>query len=114
MLVSFQLAIYMGFKEIFILGADLNFREPPFKKFITRNKFLSYLGISKFYQNIDLNHFDNSYGTPGFSSDVLNQNMLSAHELINKKALEAGVEIYNATIGGKLETYKRIKLEDLF
>lgn len=106
--VSFQLAVYMGFKEIYLLGTDLNFKETSFQKF------LKTLGLNEMSQRFDTNHFSSSYGTPGLPSSVLNLNMLSVHELIDKMTKSCGVKVYNSTIGGNLEIYKRVELETLY
>ncbi len=56
----------------------------------------------------DPNHFAGNYGTPGCTPDVLNTNMIAAHELAYKAAEKIGVKIYNATLGGELEVYPRV------
>jgi hypothetical protein len=106
--VSFQLAVYMGFKEIYLLGTDLNFKETSFQKLLKR------LGLKEFSQKFDTNHFNSSYGTPGLPSSVLNSNMLSVHELIDKMTKSCGVKVFNSTIGGNLEIYNRVQLESLY
>ena len=105
--VSFQLAAYMGFKEIYLLGTDLNFKDSNIQKLLKK------IGLKEFSQKFDKNHFDNSYGTPGLPSNALNQNMLSVHKLINKMTKSAGIKVYNSTKGGELEIYERICLEDI-
>lgn len=105
--VSFQLAAYMGFKEIYLLGTDLNFKDSFFQKLLKN------IGLKEFSQKFDKNHFDSSYGTPGLPSHSLNKNMLSVHKLINKKTKLAGIKVYNSTIGGSLDIYERVNLEDI-
>lgn len=86
-----QIAAYMGFKEIYLLGCDLGFRQET-------------------GTGADPNHFHPGYGTPGFSADILNVNMKAAHELAARAAERLGIRIYNATLGGELEVYPRVDL----
>ena len=89
MLPVLQISIYMGFKEIYLLGCDMGFK-----------------GTAE--GGHDPNHFDSSYGTPGFAPEVLNMNMKAAHKLAARAAQRKGVKILNATVGGELEIYPRI------
>ncbi len=101
MLVALQLAAYMGFKEIYLIGCDLGFKPDP-----TQRK-QSEAGAT------DPNHFHPGYGTPGCNADQLNMNMRAAHELALRAGRRLGVGIFNATIGGELEIYPRADLERL-
>ena len=112
MLVALQIAVYMGFNPIYLLGCDLGFKRPG-------NKLTSNSLISKVIHRLtgrqtntgqDLNHFDQSYGTPGFPPDTLNRNMLAAYNLALRATKKIGTQIYNATIGGELEVYPRVEL----
>jgi hypothetical protein len=112
MLVALQIAVYMGFNPIYLLGCDLGFRGP-------RNKLISNMLISKALRRLtgrrsvptrDPNHFDPSYGTPGLAPDKLNVNMLAAHNLALRATERIGVQICNATLGGELEVYPRVEL----
>ncbi|HEX3359343.1 MAG TPA: hypothetical protein VHS31_20355 [Tepidisphaeraceae bacterium] len=95
MLVALQLAAYMGFSQIYLLGCDLGFKPDP-----TQRK-QSEQGAT------DPNHFHPDYGTPGCSADQLNMNMRAAHELALRAGKRLGVQIFNATLGGELEIYPR-------
>lgn len=105
--VSFQIAVYMGFKEIYLLGTDLNFHQNIIQKFFNK------LGMRKLGYKFDSNHFSNLYGTPGYS-DELNTKMIRTHELIKKMTTKANIKVLNATPGGSLEVYERINYEDIF
>ena len=108
MIVALQAALYMGFSEIYILGADLGFKSSLIQKISYR------IGLNKLGHLLDSNHFFGSYGTPGLNANMLNTNMIAAHEL-SKKSIEAkGVKIFNATPGGSLEVYPRVDYDSLF
>lgn len=106
MLVSLQLSSFMGFSEIYILGADLGFKNNLFQRILYKFNLKNFLP--------DNNHFTKGYGTPGFNSKILNNNMLAAHKLAKKNLLKEGVKVYNATVGGKLEIYERVDYKTLF
>lgn len=109
MIVALQIATYMGFNPIYIVGADLGFKAQRLAKL---KKVLSYIPFFK-GTNQDLNHFHPSYGTPGLDAKNLNTNMLAAHELAHRATLKVGVTIYNATVGGSLEVYPRADIHEV-
>lgn len=83
-----QIAVYMGFKEIYLLGADCNQR------------------IGKQV------HFA-EYGVPDKSLDTARERNLCGYEEIKKYCDKHDVTVYNATRGGELEIFKRVNLEIL-
>jgi hypothetical protein len=103
MLVALQLAAYMGFSSIYLLGCDLGFKPDP-----TQRK-QPVAGESR----VDPNHFHPDYGTPGCTADQLNMNMRAAHELAHRAGQRLGVQIYNATVGGELDVYPRAEIDQL-
>ena len=109
MLVAFQVAFYMGFKEIYILGADLGYRDSFLQRLATR------LGLGRLAKSVsDKNHFSSNYDTPGCSASILNRNMLAAHNLVKGAAQKHGVKVFNVTLGGRLEVHPRVDFFDLF
>lgn len=106
MLVAIQLSVYMGFKDIYIIGADLGFKNNFLQRIFYR------LGLRNIIK--DKNHFSKDYGTPGFDAKTLNANMIAAHLLAKKETEKLDVKIKNATIGGELEVYPRCNFKDLF
>ena len=109
-LVALQVAVYMGFNPIYLLGCDLGFRSPSaFEGGGLLGKMLMQVGL----KTRDPNHFSPSYGTPGLAPDILNYNMLSAHELALRATKKIGVQVFNATVGGQLEVYPRVHLKQL-
>ena len=81
-----QIAVYMGFKEIYLLGCDCN-----------------YSGKKK--------HFED-YGVPVFLSTV-EQKMTKAYQVAREYCDAHGIKIYNATRGGKLEVFERVDFDEL-
>ncbi|MDR6121909.1 hypothetical protein QFZ87_001506 [Bacillus sp. SLBN-46] len=104
---NIQLAVYMGFKNIYLLGVDHNF------------------GISKKKDGrIEINndligndHFDkNYYSTVEHKKEIpVNvYEMTEAYVSAKKYCDLSGVRIFNATRGGKLEVFPRVNFDDLF
>lgn len=91
--VAIQLAVYMGFKEIYLLGVDCSYTST----FENGQK-----GTNYFYEsNNQIVQMDAN-------------NMFLAFESAKRMMQETGVKIYNSTRGGKLETFDRVALDELF
>lgn len=83
-----QLAVYMGFKEIYLLGTDCNYKQPQ-KNFI-------------------------EHGATALNNlDIAGTRLIVAHQEFKKFADSKGVKIINCTRGGMLEVYPRMKLEEV-
>lgn len=86
-----QFAIYMGFKEIYIIGADTQMSAGQ------------------------LDHFDNNYcNVKNFKFRFPMDLVLAGYEVAKKYADTCGIKIYNATRGGALEVFERVDFDDLF
>lgn len=81
-----QVAVYMGFKEIYLLGADCN--QVKGKKV----------------------HFQD-YGVPDTTIDTARERNIVGYEEVKRYADSHDVKIYNATRGGMLEVFERVELE---
>ena len=92
-LPAFQLAAWMGFTHIYLVGCDLGYRS--------------------FGDGGDLNHFTADYYPTGAIEDGENAAMIRAHEIAAVNCKRLGVEIYNATIGGELEVHSRIDFQQV-
>lgn len=92
---AMQIAVYMGFTEIYLIGADF-----------------SYLGeaIKQGNHVYDYKEKDKRDVSGTIHIDV----SLNAFKLAKKYAEENGIKIYNATRGGKLEVFERKDLDELF
>jgi len=104
MLSVLQIAVYMGFDPIYLVGCDGEWK--PHK-----------------YGEEDLNHFSPEYGkfhhfgkikefTPRQRDSAIIR-IRKAHEIAKDVCDKLGVKIYNATIGGDLEVYPRVDLLEL-
>lgn len=87
-----QIAIWMGFDEIYFVGCDLGFDKP----------------VHHFYPNAV-----GWYKGDKRQIDLRTRRVILAHELIKEWAEMKGVKVYNATDGGELEVYPRVRLEDI-
>lgn len=84
-----QLAVYMGFRELYLLGTDCN-----------------YVMGSR-----------NNYFWQSKEKDVMNHELdkiMMGYQSAKKYADGHGIKIWNATRGGNLEVFDRIRLEDVF
>lgn len=83
-----QLAVYMGFKEIYLLGCDCD-----------------YSGEKQ--------HFDD-YGIIVNINDRPETKMFKAYKTAKEYADKHDIKIYNASRGGKLEIFERANFDELF
>lgn len=91
------LAMYMGFSEIYIIGADLNYSNNMSD---ARNHF---------YGDKDTVSAANAAVCLPFHYE----SVLANYEYIAKMASKKGIAIYNATRGGELECFTRISFDEL-
>lgn len=92
--VCIQLAVYMGFSEIYLIGVDFNYSTDIYAE---SNHFEGY---QKHYKDIRLN-------------PVMPDKMIRAYKKAKRVTDSMGVHIYNATRGGKLEVFDRIELDEV-
>lgn len=83
-----QIAAYMGFKKIYLLGADCSF--PKGKQI----------------------HFQD-YGVPDTTIDTARERNIAGYEEVKKQMDKYGFKMFNATRGGALEVFERVNLDDL-
>ena len=83
-----QIAIYMGFKQIYLLGIDCNYKATQTHSSLTKYEYA---------RKISLN---------------AGELMIKAYESIVDDLNEYGVNVFNCTRGGMLEVFPRIELED--
>lgn len=89
---AMQLAVYMGFTEIYLLGADCNYDQESKKDSYSLNL---------------------SYGPELPNRRQFGNKMLYAYSVARKKLDKTGIKVYNATRGGMLEEFPRVSLEDV-
>jgi FkbM family methyltransferase len=105
-----QLAFYLGFKEIYLLGIDHNYEIPRDAE--QRNTYGTQ--IYEIDSN-DPNHFHPGYFGKGrrFHEPMIDK-MEEAYVEALRVTRSKGVQIFNATIGGKLEIFPRVDYYKLF
>lgn len=84
-----QIANYMGFKEIYLLGCDCSYAADPSKQ-----------------------HFVSS-GVIDSNAYLMGMLQNEAYKEAYKYSLENSMKVFNATRGGYLEIFERVKLEDV-
>lgn len=90
--LAIDLAIYMGCKEIYLIGVDCNWSGPKV-------------------------HFDESDDTPRMSHDIAyhtQKAMMVGYRFMEKETKKRGIHIFNATRGGMLEEFDRVDFDSLF
>lgn len=89
---TIQIAVYMGFTKIYLIGADFNYLGDAAKK------------GNHFYDST----FEDIRNVAGVSyTDIALTALSKAKEFADSH----GIEIYNATRGGKLEVFPRVELD---
>lgn len=88
-----QIANYMGFKEIYLLGVDCNYSDTQKHSSIAMD-------------DMELEYEDSKWMRA-------ERNMLCQFETLAKNIKGTDINIYNATRGGKLDCFPRVKLEDV-
>lgn len=105
-MINIQLAYYMGFSEVYLIGMDHSYLIPKSAKIDGRtiesmeddpNHFHpDYFGKGKKWHDPHLDRVERNY-----------EYLKLVYEAKNKR-------LFNATIGGSLEVFERVKYEDLF
>lgn len=89
-----QIAAYMGFSEIYLLGVDCNYAQPKM-----------------YSDNVKFTDHKNSWTKEQL---IRNGNeMLPQYEIANDYANKHGFHIYNATRGGQLEAFPRVDFDEI-
>lgn len=89
-----QLAVYLGFKEIYLLGVDCNFHNLKDRMYFAKDY---------------ISEPANAVNHDGHE-EVMNM----AYQSAKKYADSHGIKIYNATRGGMLEVFERVDFDSLF
>lgn len=102
MYTAAQLAIYMGFTEIYLIGVDHHFQISQNNKgeIIVDNSVKDYF-TDKY------NEDKNNLYIPNTEKSTL------TYVAMKKNCDELGIKIYNATRGGKLEVFPRVSFDEI-
>jgi glycosyltransferase involved in cell wall biosynthesis len=105
-----QLAAYLGFQEIYLIGVDASYSIPS-----EAQKGTDYsVGILDMKSD-DPNHFDPNYFGKGFRwHDPQVDKMIEAYSEARRTLEGTDQSIYNATVGGQLEIFERRSYHTLF
>lgn len=105
-----QLAYYLGFEEIYMIGVDADYAIPTDAKEGSAYS----VGVIDMDSD-DTNHFHPDYFGKGFRwHDPQVEKMVEAYQEARKVVDETNQRIYNATIGGQLEVFERRDYASLF
>jgi len=104
--ICLQLAYYMGFREVYLVGFDHSYNIPSDANIA---------GTTIVSQSEDPNHFDPNYFGKGYRwHDPKVERMEQAYRKTKKIFEIDGRKIFNATKGGKLEVFERVDYDDIF
>jgi len=92
-----QLAVHMGFSEIYLLGLDFNYFSGSLEHFTD-----GYIDSVKTASKTSITNFE-----PVLAA------LLTAFEKAKEYAEENGIRIYNATRGGMLEVFERVDFDQI-
>lgn len=104
--MNMQLAYYMGFQNVYLIGMDFSYSLPA-------GTIVN--GVNYTSTEDDPNHFHPDYFGKGKKwHDPKVDKVALCYEHAKKVFEESGRNIYNATTGGKLEIFPRVEFLDLF
>jgi hypothetical protein len=108
-----EFAVYMGFSEVYLIGADTNYQ---IDSSVKQSGSMGPEGVKSLLisTNDDPNHFDASYFGPGRKWHAPNTNRMIAHYERIKMLLPPQVRVWNAGIDSKLDAYERCNFESIF
>jgi hypothetical protein len=93
---ALQLVAMLPYNPVYLIGCDLGIKEPDRKN------------------NIDPNHFHPDYMTfSDYPLEYQDGTLIHMHSIVKKEYEARGKQIYNAGIGGNLEIYDRIDIDEL-
>ncbi len=104
--VGIPLAVYLGFKNIYLIGFDANWLD-------------DYGGSYHFYDAHDqwpeFDSLQTDYRQPRYQDQLIfAQREYHSHYLLAEATAKLGVQIYNATGAGHLDMYPRVNYKELF
>ena len=103
-----QLAIYLGFNPIYLIGCDTNYKIP---KTVIHEGDAGLIST----ENDDANHFSPYYfGKNSKWHEPFVEKMIWHYEQAKTACELLEIQVLNATVGGKLEVFPRINYLDLF
>lgn len=105
-IINLQLAYYMGFADVYLIGMDFNYVIP--ESFIRDGHKIT-------STDDDPNHFHPDYFGKGKTwKDPQLDCVLASYQMAHRAYAAGGRRILNATLGGKLEEFPRVDFDGLF
>lgn len=102
--LNLQLAYYMGFEEIYLIGMDLGYKVP-----LGNDKNVITSEVN------DENHFHPDYFGPGKRwHQPKEDRMIRSLQFAGEQYKSNGRNIFNATLEGNLHVFPRVNYDDLF
>jgi hypothetical protein len=95
------LAFYMGFREIYLVGCDCDYQLAAHKNFAQSHFYDAALQTTEPAASEE-------YHRTQWTNDIL-----TAYAIVQRVLAGTGCQIYNATAGGKLEIFPRVRYEDV-
>lgn len=112
-IIAMQLAAYLGFNPIYLIGCDTSYRIPDTAKVIKEAE--GYTTDFMSTEDDDPNHFDSRYFGKGSKwRDPNVDRMIEQYNYAKAVCDQMGVQVYNATVGGNLEVFPRVDYRGLF
>lgn len=109
---GFQILKYLGFKEIILLGVDMNYQIHSTAKSLKKNS-NNIISV----KNDDPNHFDPRYFGKGKSyhqpEKYIVDNILSSLKFISQKMEKLEIKIYNAGLDSKVDYFQKVPLNNI-
>jgi len=101
--VALQLAYFMGFEQVILVGVDHNF--------VTQGP----AGAAVVSQGDDPNHFSPNYFGKGFQWELPDlETSEKAYRFARQAYESSGRQVLDATIGGKLMIFPKVSYDSLF
>jgi hypothetical protein len=105
-MLNFQIAYYLGFTEIYLIGMDFSY-DIPDTATVNGNDIVS--------NEDDVNHFHPDYFGKGKTwHDPHLDRVLNSYKMMKTIYEADSRRIYNSTVGGKLEVFERVDYDSLF
>lgn len=104
--ICMQLALYMGFNRVYLIGMDHNYAKP---------EHVETAGEVWTSHGADPNHFHPDYFGAGYRwHDPQVERMERAYRRARETYASQGATIMNATVGGQLDVFDRVEYAGLF
>ncbi len=105
-ILCIMIAMYMGFKEIYLIGADNDCWKTEEYKYFYEPTVLK--------GKIECTHADGKLNMPLYELFTGHGKVLKQYSIVHNITRANNISIFNATEGGALEEFERVKFESLF